>query len=124
MLSEYLVPIAVVLAAVLILTGVVVARRRRPSGRQGASRMKDFEAIERAGRTAIETPSRVEEPAEPPAEPAAAEAPPAEKPEAGPRPTLRERLVKSRRFFAARLSEAFGGSVDEDTWEDLEAALI
>jgi fused signal recognition particle receptor len=126
MLSEYLVPIAVVLAAVLILTGLVVARRRRPSGRQGASRMKDFEAMERAERTAVETPSRVEEkPAEPPAEPASAvEAPPAEKPEAAPRPTLRERLVKSRRFFAARLSEAFGGSVDEDTWEDLEAALI
>jgi len=134
MLEELLPQILVGLALVLIVVGVIVARRRRPSGRRGATRMKDFEAMERAGRAAVETPTRAEEErqeegedeeAEPLPETAEAESPPqAPLQEAPPRPTLRDRLVKSRRFFAARLSEAFGGGVDEDTWEDLEAALI
>jgi fused signal recognition particle receptor len=142
MLEGLLPQILIGLALVLIVAGVVVARRRRPSGRRGATRMKDLEAMERAGRTAVETPTRAEErdkgkeegdkreeegdEAGPlPETAAAAEAPPQEpRQEAPSRPTLRDRLVKSRRFFAARLSEAFGGGVDEDTWEDLEAALI
>ena len=146
MLEELLPQILVGLALVVIVAGVVVARRRRPSGRRGATRMKDFEAMERAGRTAVETPTRPraeegkeeegekreqegeerDEQAEPPPKTAsAAEAPLQERmQEAPPRPTLRDRLVKSRRFFAARLAEAFGGGVDEDTWEDLEATLI
>ena len=132
MLEELLPQILVGLALVVIVVGVIVARRRRPSGRRGATRMKDFEAMERAGRTAVETPTRVEEEeqreeeAEPPPKTAAAAGAPPQEPmqEAPPRPTLRDRLVKSRRFFAARLAEAFGGGVDEDTWEDLEAALI
>lgn len=40
------------------------------------------------------------------------------------RPSLRERLSKSRSFLAGRIAEAFGAGVDEGTWEDLEAALI
>jgi fused signal recognition particle receptor len=40
------------------------------------------------------------------------------------RPTLRERLAKSRRFFAARVGEAFGTALDDETWEFLESALI
>ncbi|MGH2729581.1 MAG: signal recognition particle-docking protein FtsY [Actinomycetota bacterium] len=39
-------------------------------------------------------------------------------------PTLRERLSKSRRFLASRLSEALGRGPGAETWEDLEAALI
>jgi fused signal recognition particle receptor len=39
-------------------------------------------------------------------------------------PTLRERLSKSRRFLASRLSEALGRGPSPETWEDLEAALI
>jgi fused signal recognition particle receptor len=130
MLEELLPQILVGLALVVIVAGVIVARRRRPSGRRGATRMKDFEAMERAGRTAIETPSRREdeerEQRDSEAEPVSkTEAPPEEPTREAPvRPTLRDRLVKSRRFFAARLAEAFGGGVDEDTWEDLEAALI
>src|SRR5680860_1049502 len=58
MLEELLPQILVGLALVVIVAGVVVARRRRPSGRRGATRMKDFEAMERAGRTAVETPTR------------------------------------------------------------------
>jgi fused signal recognition particle receptor len=40
------------------------------------------------------------------------------------RPSLRDRLGRSRSFMAQRLAEAFGGGVDEDIWEDLESALI
>ena len=82
-------------------------------------------------------PSELEEGAEAPplvtqeAESAAVvtEAPPAvvveEAPtEAPPRPTLRDRLAKSRKLLTGRLAEAFGGGVDEDTWDDVEAILI
>ncbi|HEX2058341.1 MAG TPA: signal recognition particle-docking protein FtsY [Actinomycetota bacterium] len=41
-----------------------------------------------------------------------------------PRPTLRERLAKSRKFFSDRLADAFGRTPDEETWDDVEAALI
>lgn len=44
--------------------------------------------------------------------------------EAAPRPSLRERLGRSRRFLSDRLTEAFGAGADEDTWDDIEAALI
>ncbi|MFP5298256.1 MAG: signal recognition particle-docking protein FtsY [Actinomycetota bacterium] len=40
------------------------------------------------------------------------------------RKTLKERLGRSRRFFADRLSDVFGGGIDDDVWEDLEAVLI
>lgn len=40
------------------------------------------------------------------------------------RPSLRDRLSKSRNFLAGRIADAFGGGVDDDTWDDLEAALI
>jgi fused signal recognition particle receptor len=39
-------------------------------------------------------------------------------------PSLRERLTKSRRFFSDRLRDALGSGVDEETWDDVEAALI
>ncbi|HYP24144.1 MAG TPA: signal recognition particle-docking protein FtsY [Actinomycetota bacterium] len=41
-----------------------------------------------------------------------------------PRPTLRDRLSKSRKFFSDRLADAFGRAPDDETWEDVEAALI
>jgi fused signal recognition particle receptor len=40
------------------------------------------------------------------------------------RPSLRQRLTKSRRFLVDRLAEVFTGAPDEETWDDLEAALI
>ena len=60
------------------------------------------------------------------------EAPPVEKvvpteeplPVETPRPTLRDRLTKSRKFFSDRLGDVFGRAPDEETWEDVEAALI
>jgi fused signal recognition particle receptor len=43
---------------------------------------------------------------------------------APPRPSLRDRLARSRRFLADRLSDALGGGPEEDVWDDVEAALI
>lgn len=45
------------------------------------------------------------------------EAPPA-------RPSLSERLARSRDFLSARLSGALGRGIAADTWDDVEAALI
>ena len=41
-----------------------------------------------------------------------------------PRPSLRDRLGKSRKFLADKLATALGNAADEDRWDDLEAALI
>ncbi len=40
------------------------------------------------------------------------------------RPSLRERLAKSRRALTGRLADALGRGVDDETWDDVEAALI
>ncbi len=40
------------------------------------------------------------------------------------RPSLRERLSRSRKFLSDRLSDAFHGAPDDETWDDVEAALI
>jgi fused signal recognition particle receptor len=45
-------------------------------------------------------------------------------PEPAVRPSLRERLTKSRRFISGRIADALGQTPDEETWEDVEAALI
>lgn len=53
------------------------------------------------------------------------EAPPAEAPTVERvRPSLRERLAKSRRALTGRLADALGRGVDDETWDDVEAALI
>lgn len=44
--------------------------------------------------------------------------------EVAPRPSLRDRLGRSRKFLGDRLADAFGHAPDEDTWDDVEAALI
>lgn len=44
--------------------------------------------------------------------------------EVAPRPSLRERLGRSRKFLGDRLADALGHAPDEDTWDDVEAALI
>jgi fused signal recognition particle receptor len=111
-------------ALVLVIAGLVVSRRRRPPTHRGATSTKDFEAMERAGRTAVDTSSADRaEAATAVAEPPLAEAPAEERPRPE-RRSLRERLTKSRRFLGERLSEAFGRDLDDDTWDDLEAALI
>lgn len=41
-----------------------------------------------------------------------------------PKRTLRDRLGKSRAFLGDKLGQVFGDDTGEDTWDDLEAALI
>jgi fused signal recognition particle receptor len=65
------------------------------------------------------TPTPSEKPrAVPPPEPEFPQAAVAE------RPSLRDRLSRSRKFLSDRLADAFHGVPDEDTWDDVEAALI
>src|SRR5687768_1878738 len=40
------------------------------------------------------------------------------------RPSLRDRLDRSRRFLSDRIADALHGAPDEETWDDLEAGLI
>ena len=40
------------------------------------------------------------------------------------RPSLRDRLSRSRKFLSDRLADAFHGAPDDETWDDVEAALI
>jgi fused signal recognition particle receptor len=40
------------------------------------------------------------------------------------KPSLRDRLRRSRKFLADRLADAFQGPPNDDTWDDVEAALI
>ncbi|HVM34715.1 MAG TPA: signal recognition particle-docking protein FtsY [Actinomycetota bacterium] len=108
-MPEILIVAAVVV--VLIAAGMGVALRRRP-----------------------DVPAEPQEPAaEPeeiaPAPPRRSEAPGAIT-EMAPestvveRPSLRDRLRKSRKFLADRIGDAIHGTPDDETWEDLEAALI
>jgi fused signal recognition particle receptor len=65
------------------------------------------------------TPTQSEKPRSvPPPEPEFPQAAVAE------RPSLRDRLSRSRKFLSDRLADAFHGVPDEDTWDDVEAALI
>lgn len=105
----------------MIAASVVVARRRPDD-------VDDLDTEDRAaGAAGTQTTSPVGETANDGAVASAPEASPAEapaQPEEKVRPGLRDRLVKSRRFLADRLADALGRGVDEETWEDLEAALI
>ena len=114
-MPEGIIPeLLIVLALVLLIAGVVVATRRRPK-REGVATKEDLEAVESAVETRAEperpTQDVVEAPTSVTAEPAA-------------RPTLRERLGKSRKFLGDRLADAFRGAPDDATWDDVEAALI
>ncbi len=111
---EIFIAIGLVLMIGLVL---LVARRRPPGGTDVLQRPPAPDRAEPAAETEV-----VEAPAAPPEpeERVGVEAPAAEKV----RPALKDRLAKSRRFLFARLSETFGGGIDDETWEDLEAVLI
>lgn len=116
--------IELVLAALLIAIVVGVAFLARRPRRHEAPPPEADESpttlTEAPPETAVRPPA-----AEPVAEAPVVEAPPEETGlEAPPRPSLRDRLGRSRRFLADRLADAFGHGPDEDTWDDVEAALI
>lgn len=101
-MSDSLVLILLI-AGVIVLIGLgaaLLARRTRP--RREAE---------------IETVRTPETPVAVPEEPTVVEE------EAKPRPSLRERLGRSRRFLSDRLADALGGS-DDEMWDDIEGALI
>ncbi len=97
-----------------IIAGVFfVARRQKPSSpsRPEAGPIEPHQAAAPSAETAVEVEER----------PVEIQAPVRERLE---RPSLRERLARSRNFLSDRLSDVFGGGVDDEVWEDLEAALI
>ena len=94
--------VIVVVVAALAFAAVAVVRRRPPP------------PSERAPEPTVDRIPPVTLEPEPEAAPV----------EAPPRPGLRERLRKSRTFLEGRLAEALGRTVDDDTWEDVEAVLI
>ena len=117
MLDDLLVPAVIVAVVLVVLLGAVAAgRRRRPSEWRGPSSGADVAALGRVADVDVDKPV-----SQAPEAPPAAEAP---RTEEVVRPSLRERLAKSRSFLATRLADVLGRSIDDETWEDLEAALI
>ncbi len=125
-MPEGIVPeLLIVLAFVLLIAATVIIARRRPD---------QVERDEPAAAEPVAEVTTEEEPvvaAADQAEPASAgtdtavvEPESAAPPEERVRPSLRERLAKSHRFLTDRLTEVFGTGVNEETWEDLVAALI
>jgi len=113
MLPELLIAVGLV-----VLVGVVVFVARRGSQRDD---VLDRTSEAQVARPQVEPETIVEPPSD-----VVEEAEVAHKPEPEPvvRPSLRERLTKSRKFIGGRLAEALGQTPDEDTWEDVETALI
>lgn len=114
-MSDSVVLIVLAVGAILLLaTGsLLLTRRGRPSqpkeeSRPPLGREEVPEASEPESAVAVE--ERPEEQ-------------PAPQVEAALRPSLKERLSRSRRYLADRLTDALGGS-DEEMWDDLEAVLI
>ncbi len=117
----------IILVAVLVLVavtaGFVVATRRR-RGPELEPPLVDDGRRGRAGATTLEPPPVDVDEADVGVEEVA---PPAPEPEvvAPPRPTFRERLAKARSTFSGYVGSILTRrSIDQETWEDLEEALI
>lgn len=118
-MPDGIVPELIIVAALLVLVaGIGIASRTkrapkdRPAARPDATRPTPQAPV------ASEEALAVEEPVQAPAEVEALEERPA------PKLGLRDRLGKSRKFLADKLAVALGGADEQETWEDLEAALI
>ncbi|MDQ3751295.1 MAG: signal recognition particle-docking protein FtsY [Actinomycetota bacterium] len=107
-MADFIIPIVAVLFVVALLAGLLLGARRRrttapprrPAREAAVTRPQSPPVVTEAPREQTTTPVEAT------------------------RPSLRDRLGKSRRFFGDRLAEALGGGVDEDTWDDIEAVLI
>ncbi|HEX2295359.1 MAG TPA: signal recognition particle-docking protein FtsY [Actinomycetota bacterium] len=130
-MPEGIVPELLIALALLGVVGgaLFVSRRGRDEAPPDAEEKRGGVAVEERPAPVV-TPEAETAPVQdvppvtaPPVE-AVPEAAPEEPIPAGPRPTLRDRLAKSRKFFSDRLADAFGRTPDDETWDDLEAALI
>ena len=119
-----IVPELLIFAALIVIVGAVwfLSRTKPEPPKQ--------ETPEGAPETtsAVDT---IQAPAEAAAEPEAplVEAPPdapveVVEPPVAEKPSLRDRLSRTRNFLADRLADALGRTPDDETWDDLEAALI
>ncbi len=112
-----------IFAALIAIVGAVLflARRgvsdRRPTEVPPPAPAEDKTATEAeaASETAVDRPGAATDVVERAVEEPAPEAV---------RPSLRDRLTKSRKFISGRLADAFHGAPDDETWDDVEAALI
>ena len=111
---DALIYVVVIAAILLVVGGVILVTRRR--GGVAAPPRAEPEAVEAPPKEAVgEAPTlreapTITEPAPPTVEVA--------------RPSLRDRLKRSRKFLSDRLADALHGVPDDETWEDVEAALI
>jgi fused signal recognition particle receptor len=119
-----MVPELLIGAALVLIIGAVLFLSRRPKDRgetpvEAPSAETASSPVATIEATA-EEPPLVEAPAGAPVE--VEEAPAV--PEVAERPSLRDRLSRTRNFLADRLADALGRTPDDETWDDLEAALI
>ena len=124
-MPEGIVPelLIVVVLVALIAAAYLLAPSRRKRGEEPPSqdaptlappRPEEVESVDAASpSTVTEAPTAPPPPPPPPAEAVAPE-----------KPSLRERLTKSRKFLTDRLADAIRGAPDDETWDDIEAALI
>ena len=129
-MPEGIVPELIIAAAlaVLILGIGVTSRSKKDKGDRPATKPPSGGPTVEAPVESEQTITLDDTPAAPDvaiAEPEVLEPEPvAPTPAPAPKKTLRERLGKSRAFLGDKLAQVFGGGTDEDTWDDLEAALI
>ena len=121
-----MIEILLIVLVVVVFAGLATAvavRSRRPSGE-----LEPGPPAPRGGTTVLEPPpSAPEAPPEPDTdllEPPVVEAPPVDAPPVV-APSFRERLGKARAAFSGALGSVLGRSgIDDDTWDDLEEALL
>jgi fused signal recognition particle receptor len=106
----------IVLAAIVAVVGGIFLYTRRRGGLEAPPRPRPEEVeapgvdAEAAEEPTLREPPTITEPAPPSVELVG--------------PSLRDRLRRSRKFLSDRLADALHGAPDDETWEDLEAALI
>jgi fused signal recognition particle receptor len=118
---EAVLVVLIALSALGVVTaGFVVATRRQRGPELEPPPVDDDRPPGRTGSATVETPPMAEAPVED-------VAPPVAEPEvvAPPRPSFRERLAKARSTFSGYVGSILTRrSIDQETWDDLEEALI
>lgn len=113
----------ILVAAVVVVVAAALVLRARGTRRQVPLEPSSGPAsVKPTDESPVAVDEGVEQPAAEVAPPPAVQEPqPEPEPE---RPSFFDRLGRARSAFGGYLSGVFGGSVDDDTWDDLEEALI